>query len=103
MNYLARVGLRMVCLPALLINLGCLPAPSAIVIAPVPPRPPALRPNDNWPYLSYDGSPTLPWCEYACRRFLAKGAKLRGCRTVFLSYSLQQSFDATLGVACELD
>jgi hypothetical protein len=91
-----------VCLAAWLLNASCLPRPSAVVIAPVPPRPASLQSSAAWPYSSYDGTPTLPWCEYACRRFLAKGAELLGCRPVWLSYALQQSLNAADGVACEL-
>jgi hypothetical protein len=91
-----------VCLAAFLVNVSCLPKPSAVVLVPMPRKPATLPDASNWPHLSYDGTVTLPWCEYACRRFLAKGAALRGCRRVFLSYSLQQSLDESSGVACEL-
>jgi hypothetical protein len=87
----------------LLANLGCVPSRSAIVVAPVPPRPQSLRADATWPYLSYNGDFTLPWCEYACRRFIPKDAKLLGCRGVFLSQALQQSLNTGSGVACELD
>lgn len=90
-------------LVALLVYPSCLPRPSAVVIAPVPPRPDSVPANGHWPYLAYNGTITLPWCEYACRRFLASGATLRGCRQVYLSYSLQRSLNAVDGVACELD
>jgi hypothetical protein len=101
-GYVGRVRVSLVWLAVLLVNPSCVPSPSAIVIAPIPPRPDALPLNHYWPYLEYDGTITLAWCEYACRRFLASGATLRGCREVYTSYALQQSLDAVAGVACEL-
>lgn len=103
LGYLGRVRVSVVWLAVLLVNPSCLPRPSAVVLAPFPPRPDSLQPHAYWPYLAYDGTPTLPWCQYACGRFLASGATLRGCRQVYLSYSLQQSLHAGNGVACELN
>ena len=93
------------CIAALLVSLGCAATAtrSAIVLAPLPPRPGSLQWTAYWPYLADNGDITLPWCEYACRRFVAKDATLLGCRQVSLSFSLQQSLGEVSGVACEVN
>jgi hypothetical protein len=85
---------------ALLLAVSC--GTPRYVVAPMPPRPVSLGDTVPWPYATYDGSPTLAWCDYACGRFRAPEERVVRCRRAQLSYQLQQSLQAEMGVACEL-